>query len=301
MIGEDVREQNISPNEINSEPPDDIIIEESAPVIMEITDAPYLSPDLFENVPKQDFDSSDFETEERIRIQNMSPEETMQYLKQSLNEINLFDNSGEDISDDSSDSLGDIGDLGDLGDFDNIDWLSDNSDETEKPVDLPAPHIPQASSQALLAAAEHDLAVEETSDKPLTVEPVWGDIYIKASRSLRELCESGKLTMSQIETELKEKLLDSAKQFATVTKDESKIPKPLLPKITELKAAISNTDPYFQAGEDIAARAMFFMLYQMLSYADRIAQTPETKENLNDFFRRFGTAGITLSMLDVRV
>ncbi|MGN0678316.1 MAG: hypothetical protein ACI4JS_01510 [Oscillospiraceae bacterium] len=299
MIGEDVREQNISPNEINSEPPDDIIFEESAPVIMEISDVTNPSPDSFENMPKQDSDSSDFETEERIRIQNMSPEETMQYLKQSLNEINLFDNSGEDISDDSSDSPGDIGDL---DDFDNIDWLSDNSEETEKPADLPAPHIPQASSQALLAAAEHDLAtVEETPDKPLTVEPVWGDIYIKASRSLRELCESGKLTMPQIETELKGKLLDSAKQFAAVTKDESKIPKSLLPKITELKAAISNTDPYFQAGEDIAARAMFFMLYQMLSYADRIAQTPETKENLNDFFRRFGTAGITLSMLDVRV
>ena len=57
---------------------------------------------------------------------------------------------------------------------------------------------------------------------------------------------------------------------------------------------------YFALGEDIAARVMFFMLYQMLSYADRIAENPETKERLNDFFRRFGTAGITLSMLDVR-
>ena len=47
-------------------------------------------------------------------------------------------------------------------------------------------------------------------------------------------------------------------------------------------------------------RVMFFMLYQMLSYADRIAENPDTKEPLNDFFRRFGTAGITLSMLDVR-
>lgn len=306
MIGEDVRERNISPNEVN--PPDDIIFEECAPVIMEVSDATRLNPDLIENEPKQGSDSYDAEAEERIRIQNMPPEETMRYLRQSLNEINLYDH-GDDVGDDSGD---DIDNSGYSGDFDNINGLSGNSEgtkktaeaaESAKSADLPTPNIPrEAASQALLAAAEHDLpTVEKTSDKPLTVEPVWGDIYIKASRNLRELCENGKLTMQQIETELKEKLLEAAEQFAAVTKEESKIPKTLLPKITELKAAIANTDPYFREGEDIAARAMFFMLYQMLSYADRIAQTPETKENLNDFFRRFGTAGITLSMLDVRV
>ena len=142
---------------------------------------------------------------------------------------------------------------------------------------------------------------EEPDPNALTVEPIWGDIYIKASRNLRELCESGRLTMEQIETELQDKLLDSARAFAEVTGDGAKVPKVLIPKITELKAAAYNFDQYFQMGEDIAVRSMFFMLYQMLSYADRIAETPETKERLNDFFRRFGPAGITLSMLDMRV
>ncbi len=79
------------------------------------------------------------------------------------------------------------------------------------------------------------------------------------------------------------------------------MPKMLMPRITELKSAAGDFDEYFKSGEDIGVRAMFFMMYQMLSYADRIAETPETKERLNDFFRRFGPAGITLSMLDMRV
>lgn len=134
----------------------------------------------------------------------------------------------------------------------------------------------------------------------LSKEPVWGDIYIKASRSLRELCESGRLSMDVIENELREKLLDSAKAFAQIIADEQKVPKTLIPKIAELKNASANFDEYFAYGEDVGVRVMFFMLYQMLSYADRIAENPDTKEPLNDFFRRFGTAGITLSMLDVR-
>ena len=134
----------------------------------------------------------------------------------------------------------------------------------------------------------------------LSKEPVWGDIYIKASRSLRELCESGKLSMNVIENELREKLLDSAKAFAQIIADEQKVPKTLIPKIAELKNAAENFYEYFSYGEDVGVRVMFFMLYQMLSYADRIAENPDTKERLNDFFRRFGTAGITLSMLDAR-
>ena len=134
----------------------------------------------------------------------------------------------------------------------------------------------------------------------LSKEPVWGDIYIKASRSLRELCESGKLSMDVIENELREKLLDSAKAFSEIVADKQKVPKTLIPKIAELKNAAGNFDEYFAYGEDVGVRVMFFMLYQMLSYADRIAENPDTKERLNDFFRRFGTAGITLSMLDVR-
>ncbi len=107
--------------------------------------------------------------------------------------------------------------------------------------------------------------------------------------------------MEQIETELKDKLLSSARAFAEITAEEAKVPKMLMPRITELKSAAGDFDEYFKSGEDIGVRAMFFMMYQMLSYADRIAETPETKERLNDFFRRFGPAGITLSMLDMRV
>ncbi len=257
------------PSSEPTEPPDDLVFEGQVPVIAETHD------------PSEDEIN---ETQERMRIQNMSDEETMRYLAQSLNEINMFDSPDESSND--------------LGDLDNISWLSAITQTADPQATLATQAEPQ---QTLLAAAAHDLPTVDKSPKQLTIEPFWGDIYIKASRNLRELCENGKLTMAQIETELKEKLLEAAEQFAAVTKDESKIPKSLLPKITELKAAVANTDPYFQVGEDIATRAMFFMLYQMLSYADRIAETPETKEKLNDFFRRFGAAGISLSMLDVRV
>ena len=107
--------------------------------------------------------------------------------------------------------------------------------------------------------------------------------------------------MPQMEAELKLHLLEAAELFEKVTRDESAIPKAMLSKITELKAAVGNIDYYFGCGEDIAVRVMFFMLYQMLSYSDRIAQSPETKDKLNDYFRRFGPAGISLSMLDMRV
>ena len=154
----------------------------------------------------------------------------------------------------------------------------------------------------LVSDFAENLPEEKAPEKSggLSKEPVWGDIYIKASRSLRELCESGKLSMDVIENELREKLLGSAKVFAQIIADEQKVPKTLIPKIAELKNAAGNFDEYFAYGEDVGVRVMFFMLYQMLSYADRIAENPDTKEPLNDFFRRFGTAGITLSMLDVR-
>ncbi len=279
MAGNDFWTHNFIPKKTDphSESPDDIVFEDGAPVITEVRGGAVTDPKAIEDSPVyEDFEN---EAEERMRIQNMSPEETMRYLAHSLSEINApADYSDRDLSD-----------------------LFSESREAEKysePPVSPAPPIPQPERSHKL---EEYAPAEEAAPKQLTVEPFWGDIYIKASRNLRELCESGKLSMNQIETELKEKLLAAAEQFAAVTKDESKVPKVLIPKITELKAAARNFDPYFQAGEDIATRAMFFMLYQMLSYADRIAETPETKENLNDFFRRFGPAGITLSMLDMRV
>ncbi len=228
-------------------------------------------------------DDDEDETAERIRIQNMSPEETLSFLKQSFSEINspLPEPSPQIRPPEMI--------------------TRPESAPPAQTQSKPAASVISAKTPQVNTAGSNTPSVKEEPSAPLTVEPIWGDIYIKASRNLRELCESGRLSMKQIETELNNKLLDSAKAFAKITADESKVPKVLIPKITELKEAARNFDQYFQSGEDIAVRAMFFMLYQMLSYADRIVETPETKERLNDFFRRFGPAGITLSMLDMRI
>lgn len=252
-------------------------------------------------------DSDEDEIAERIRIQNMSPEETLSFLAQSLNEINA-PISEPTVTVRSSE----------ITQRENVPLYrspeiknNDNAPLYRQPEITRRDSAPLAETRAQTAPSnqtaapkqniDHPVHKEEMKQTPLTVEPIWGDIYIKASRNLRELCESGRLSMAQIETELDNKLLDSAKAFAEITSDESKVPKVLIPKITELKAAAKNFDTYFQSGEDIAVRAMFFMMYQMLSYSDRIVETPETKERLNDFFRRFGSAGIMLSMLDMRV
>lgn len=225
-------------------------------------------------------DNAPSDGEAMTRIQNMTREETLSYLAESLNEINGISDSEQseapgDVSDNAAENSGLPSNNGGLpAEIDNkIKTISDMSAPPESAVD----------------------------DGKLTVEPIWGDIYIKASRNLRELIEDGRLSMEQIKTELKDKLLSSARAFVEVTADEAKVPKVLVPKITELRSASKNFDEYFKSGEDIGVRTMFFMMYQMLSYADRIAETPETKERLNDFFRRFGSAGITFSMLDMRV
>lgn len=211
------------------------------------------------------------ESKIREQLENMPREEIMRFLSDTLNEINtpFFEQTDEP--------------------------RSDYGTVKQTVPDIPAEG--ETSSEAASAPPE----APPSKWAKLTEEPIWGDIYIKASRNLRELCESGKLSMEQMEAELKEHLLAAAEAFERITDNESKVPKKMIPKITELKAAAENFDQYFNYGEDIAVRAMFFMLYQMLTYADRIAETPETKDNLNDFFRRFGPAGITLSMLDMRV
>lgn len=257
---------------------DDIVFENAAPVISETVIPATEKTSNTDRKTKPAAASDDLDDlndiETRIKIQNMTPEETMSFLAQSLSEINA------PIIDEP------------IAEPDSKPTTVPVRKAEIKPVEAPPPQTISDYST---------LPPEPPKTKKLTVEPIWGDIYIKASRNLRELCESGRLSMKQIETELNEKLLDSTRAFAEITADESKIPKVLIPKITELKAAAQNFEQYFQSGDDIAARAMFFMMYQMLSYADRIAETPETKERLNDFFRRFGPAGIMLSMLDMRV
>lgn len=242
---------------------EDVVFENSAPVISETVIPSNTARNA--KTPEDLDDLNDAET--RIKIQNMTPEETISFLAQSLSEIN-----------------------------------APIPDEPPEPVESVQRSPVQPVEAPIKKIEDYPTApAEQPAKEKLTAEPIWGDIYIKASRNLRELCESGRLSMKQIETELNDKLLDSTKAFAEITADESKIPKVLIPKITELKAAAQNFDQYFQSGDDIAARAMFFMMYQMLLYSDRIAETPETKERLNDFFRRFGTVGIMLSMLDMRV
>lgn len=211
------------------------------------------------------------ESELRARIENMSPDEVMKFLSDTMNEINAINESsyrgGEAFFDTEAEAHFHVEDVR-------------GAAPKQEFVSAPKPKAPRW--------------------KKLTVEPIWGDIYIKASQKLRELCESGWFLMEQYEAELKERLIPAAEAFESLTRDSARVPKVLIPKITELKAAADNFDYYFKFGEDIAIRAMFFMLYQMLTYADRIAESPETKERLNDFFRRFGSAGITLSMLDMR-
>ena len=206
------------------------------------------------------------ESEFRERIEDMSPDEMMQYLSDTIKEINRFD------------GIPDV--------------QYDRASQTVQIVE---------EDDTLFGFGDKKIHEETvTKWKTLTVEPVWGDIYIKASQSLRQLCESGKLTMEQMEDELRARLLSSAEAFEQITGDHSRVPKVMLPKITELKLAADNFDRYFEYGEDVAIRAMFFMQYQMLTYADRIANSAETKGRINDFFRRFGGAMITLSMLDMR-
>lgn len=261
---ESLKKDPPKPDPLPGDSGEDIVFESDTPVIFEtvINRNNNSKPN---NLSARDDDFNN--TEERLKIQNMTTEETMSFLAQSLSEINAP--------------------------------VFDEPEPEPKPMPELVQHVIE-TPPATITDYNPPFEAPQKS-KGLTVEPVWGDIYIKASRNLRELCESNRLSMKQIEAELSDKLLDSTKAFAEITADESRVPKVLIPKITELKAAAQNFDQYFQLGEDIAVRAMFFMLYQMLSYSDRIVETPETKEGLNDFFRRFGPAGIMLSMLDMRV
>ena len=280
---------------------------------------------------------SDDESEMREIIGQMSREETLGFLSKTLGEINGAEPLHEENpprravletvppSDDESEMREIIGQMSHeetlgflsktLGEINGAEPLHE---ENPPRVSDSEPFFPTTQTAVIpqkpvieKIAAQNPPAPKSTAEKPavpkiprnngeLSKEPVWGDIYIKASKSLRELCENGRLSMDIIENELRERLLDSARAFADIVKDEQKIPKVLIPKIAELKNAADHFDEYFSHGEDVGVRVMFFMLYQMLSYSDRIAENPETKERLNDFFRRFGTAGITLSMLDVR-
>lgn len=233
-------------------------------------------------------------------IEDMSREETMSYLLSSINEINapaeppsapVEDKSAEEASTEPSGEEKDAA-------------------ETEIPAeDIPEQayippvieEVPAEKTENAVETVREELPEHGEEYSPFTAEPPSEDIYIKASRKIREVCESGRLTREEIQTALKENLVSAAEQFAGITGEGAEIPRLLAPKIEELRTASENLERYFALGDDIAERVMFFMMYQMLSYSDRIVEAPETKERLNYFFKRYGPSGIMLSMLDMRV
>ncbi len=195
--------------------------------------------------------------------EDMSRDEALSYLVSSINEIN-----------------------------------SDSEDEFDDELLEEAP-VPTAPSEAAPAEITAEQPPEEPQLPPLTLteEPLSDDIYIKASRRLRQYCEERLLTMNEIENEVKQNMVSVAESYSALSA-EGNIPDIIAQRVEALRNATDHLTEYFALGEDIAARVMFFMLYQMLSYSDRIAEQPETKERLNDFFRRYGSAGMALSLLD---
>ena len=162
----------------------------------------------------------------------------------------------------------------------------------------PDPDIPEPSPVAESALQKPGIPPQQEAAPKLTQEPDSQDIYIKASRRIRELCEEGRLTMEQVDSAVREQLVQASEVYSTLDIGSAQLPPAVKEHAMNLAAAADHLTDYFALGEDIAARVMFFMLYQMLSYTDRIVQSDETKQRLNYFFVRFGAAGIILSMLD---
>ena len=290
----------------------------SAPAVTEPPKAPSPPPSEFD-IDEQRFSVPDNHvpleiTEEKIEwlsgpkepdeiseseLEDMTHEQTLSYLLSSINEINapaetqtIPANSGDAARAEAQNSPEAIMPQ---------ETEPDGQDIEETPYTPPVIQELSAENPEKSTVAEEasEPAAERTS--PLTAEPPSEDIYIKASRKIREICESGRLTREEIQTALKENLVSAAAQFAEITGDCAEVPKNIAPKIEELCAASKALNRYFALGEDIAERVMFFMMYQMLSYSDRIVEAPETKERLNYFFKRYGPSGIMLSMLDMRV
>lgn len=209
--------------------------------------------------PKKNDDISDISDD---LPEDMSREEALSYLVSSINEINS----------------------------DSDDGIDGEPPEEAQPAEAPAEPAPAVPAEEV----QPEPALPALS---LTEEPQSDDIYIKASRRLRQFCEERLLTMDEIENEVKQSMVSAAESYSALTA-EGEIPPAIALRVEALKNATDRLTEYFALGEDIAARVMFFMLYQMLSYSDRIAEQPETKERLNDFFRRYGSAGMALSLLD---
>lgn len=208
-------------------------------------------------------------------------------------------------------------DVSDLSHEQTINYLLDSIAEINSAPKQPAapeitPEQPKQPEQTETVSAPQpevspELPKQEESPKEnppeepapfLTKEPESTDIYILASRRIRELCEEGRLTMEQVNTAVKEQLVPAAEIYSKLDAENAPLPPAVKSRARQLTAAADRITEYFALGEDVAARVMFFMLYQMLSYTDRIVQSDETKQALNYFFVSFGPVGIILSMLE---
>ena len=208
-------------------------------------------------------------------ISDMSHEETMSYLLDSIAEINS----------------------------------TPEPENAAQPVESPAaPAQPEESRAVSGEPAKTEAVQSETSEPPepveiptipqLTKEPDSPDIYIQASSRIRGLIEDGRLTMEQVSTAVREQLVEASEVYSGLDIENAQLPEAVKKRARQLGSATDRLPEYFTLGEDIAARVMFFMLYQMLSYTDRVVQSDVTKQKLNYFFVRFGAAGMVLSMLD---
>ncbi len=222
-------------------------------------------------------------------IDGMTKAQTMSYLLDSINEIN-------------SDS----------------DDTPSESEPIQQPYIAPQPSqppvaesnnvIPQSVQQETVAPvadvtpAPEPLISEQPKPEPIpspyTTEPESFDIYLQASARIREMYENGSLTPELVEQELKTNLISTAEDYTRIMESGKPIPPLVTARAALLKDATDRLSEYFALGEDIGSRVMLFMMFQMLSYIDRIEETPESKEKLNEFFKRCGSAGIVLSMID---
>lgn len=214
-------------------------------------------------------------------IEDMSREETMNYLLDSIAEINSPVESAAKPSELSEP----------------LEQSEPEKHQVESQLVQPVqPVTPVQSAQP--AETPIPAAVTAAAIPQLTREPESPDIYIHASRSIRALIEDGRLTMEQVNTAVREQLVEASEVYSGLDIASAQLPAAVKKHARQLDYAADHLTEYFTLGEDIAARVMFFMLYQMLSYTDRIVQTDVTKQRLNYFFVRFGAAGMVLSMLD---
>lgn len=213
-------------------------------------------------------------------LDDMSHEETMSYLLDSIAEIN----SGSE-SEEVPQTVPDIREP--LESAPHADVMPDT-----------AQNIPSAAQQEADPQGQNSQPQTSPEAPKLTREPDSDDVYILASRRIRELCEDGRLTMEQVNDTVRSQLVPASEIFSSLDIANAALPQAVKKRALALTAAADHLTDYFSLGEDIAARVMFFMLYQMLSYTDRVLQTDESKQRLNYFFVRFGAAGMILSMLD---